>query len=208
VPQIVDYGMGNIRSLTNALIAIGLSVKIAKNPEDLEDAQPIILPGVGHFGTAMENMKANGMDARIIEKAGLGSPVLGICLGMQLLLESSDEACGIPGLGLIPGKAEKISPGNGRKVPHCQWNRADLVSLTACSETAPTEQFYFMHSYSVMPIQRNHIWMTSDYLGHSIVAAIKNDVVSGVQFHPEKSGDSGLNFFNRYFEELKSEHGL
>ena len=200
--------MGNIRSLNNALIAIGLSVNIAKEPENLCDGQPIILPGVGHFGTAMENMKANGMDERILETAGQGSPILGICLGMQLLLESSDEACGIPGLGLIPGKVEKISPENGRKVPHCQWNRANLVASRGYHEKAPIEQFYFMHSYSVVPAVQDHVWMTSDYRGHSIVAAIKNGVVGGVQFHPEKSGNSGLNFFKHYFEELIGEHGL
>ena len=200
--------MGNIRSLHNALTAIGLSVKIAKEPEGLEDQQPIILPGVGHFGTAMENMKANGMDASILEKAALGTPILGICLGMQLLLDLSDEACGISGLGLIPGKVEKISSSNGRKVPHCQWNRADLIDPSSYHVTESTEQFYFMHSYSVLPTMQDHIWMTSDYFGHPIVAAIKNGMVSGVQFHPEKSGTSGLKFFNRYFEGIIGENGL
>jgi imidazole glycerol-phosphate synthase subunit HisH len=176
---IVDYGAGNLRSVCNALHVLNQTYKLAREPADLDGVKGVLLPGVGHFGQLMSALEQLGFTSRLKAEAEGGTPLMGICLGMQALLESSEEALGVGGLGLLPGKVVKFT--DVPRVPHMGWNE---VVFNGSSEV-----FYFANSYYA-PVGD---WTTGVCkYGREFSAAVQRDNVSGVQFHPEKSGDAGL----------------
>jgi imidazole glycerol phosphate synthase glutamine amidotransferase subunit len=184
---LVDYGAGNLRSIANALDTFGLEYRVAEGPDQLADAAKVIVPGVGHFGAMMASLKASEMDQALLQKVATGVPLLGICLGMQVLFDSSEEAPGVPGLGLLSGSARRLP--ESVKVPQMGWNEV----LTA----EGSEHFYFANSY-VAPVGDFTIGKTT--YGLEFSAWVRNDLVEGFQFHPEKSGAAGLQLLREWCE--------
>jgi len=177
---VVDYGVGNLQSVVNALDRLSLPYAVCRRPEEVAAADRLLLPGVGHFGAAARAIEANGVAAALREAALAGKPLVGICLGMQLLLEGSDEAPGARGLGLLPGKSVALE---AKRVPHMGWN---LVRWNG-----RRDHYYFAHGFVAAP-RPEHVVATTELEGTELPAAIGRDRIVGVQFHPEKSGDRGL----------------
>ena len=186
---VIDYGAGNLKSVTKAMNHLGYANTIATKPEELERADGMILPGVGAFPMCMAALRKSGMDQAILRQAGK-KPLLGICLGMQMLLDSSTEMGGDRGLGLIPGTVERID--TSLKLPHIGWNSLrfyhDSPLFRGLEEGA---YVYFVHSFCGADVLPEQVIATTDY-GCSVVAAVQNGNVFGCQFHPEKSGETGL----------------
>jgi imidazole glycerol-phosphate synthase subunit HisH len=190
---IVDYGAGNIKSIQNAFSILGIhNVTLAKSEENLERADALILPGVGAFANCARNLRMSGLLPTLQELVLAKSvPILGICVGMQLFFESSTEEGFCKGLDWIPGTVEGINPPTGFKIPHVGWNQITIVQKnTIYNSTAEGTNFYFDHSYAVKCDQQFISGTT--YHGVEIVASIEKANIHGVQFHPEKSGKSGL----------------
>jgi glutamine amidotransferase len=188
---VVDYGMGNRRSVEKALEHVGARARITSDPADLRAADGLVVPGVGAFPKAMENLRELGLDELIAERLTAGAPVLGICLGMQLLFDSSVERGGAAGLGLLPGTVTRLQPGD-RKLPHIGWNLVRLQRDSALTEGLPREcAFYHVHSFVPRPSEASDVLGTSEY-GEAFVSAVDRDPLFGVQFHPEKSSAQGL----------------
>jgi imidazole glycerol phosphate synthase glutamine amidotransferase subunit len=177
---IVDYGAGNLRSVCNALDVLGKAYRIATAPQDLNEADGILLPGVGHFGQMLGSLETSHLAASIRAEAEEGTPLLGICLGMQALFDSSEEALGVPGLGLMPGQIKRFA--NVPRIPHMGWNEVRIKG-------GESHVYYFANSYYA-PLTE-YTTGTCDY-GHEFAAIVRHKNVSGVQFHPEKSGEAGL----------------
>ena len=190
---IIDYGVGNLFSLSSSLRMIGADAVITGDPEVIKGCERLILPGVGAFGDAMEKLKADGLDSLIIEEVQGGKPLLGICLGMQLLFEKSYEFGEHKGLGLIKGS---VVPLEGRipkdlKIPHIGWNSLKLYGSCPIFKNIKNGDFvYFVHSYFAEGCI-DSLAATTEY-GAEICAAASNGNVYGCQFHPEKSGETGL----------------
>ncbi|MFI5386357.1 MAG: imidazole glycerol phosphate synthase subunit HisH [Fimbriimonadales bacterium] len=178
---VVDYGAGNLRSVCNALDLFGHSYRIATTPGGLNDANGIILPGVGHFGSMMRSLNESGMATGLQAEAAESTPLLGICLGMQALFDSSEEAPGVAGLCLFNGEVRRFP--FDMRVPHMGWNEVLF-------QDGEREDFYFAHSFYA-PIGPHTAGWT-EYGGLPFSSIVWNGNVSGVQFHPEKSGGSGL----------------
>jgi imidazole glycerol-phosphate synthase subunit HisH len=188
---ILDYGMGNLRSVEKALEHVGARAAIGADPDQVRAADGLILPGVGAFPRAMERIRATGIDELIAERAAAGTPVLGICLGLQLLFERSEELGGADGLGLLPGTVTALDAG-GLKVPHIGWAPVAWEHDSALAEGIDAETpFYFVHSFAVRPAAGDETLGTAEY-GERFVCAVERDNVAGVQFHPEKSSGAGL----------------
>ena len=207
---IVDYGVGNLFSLQSSLKAIGAEVTVTGDPQVLRDADKIILPGVGAFGDAVEKLRQNGLDQVVIEQALNGKPLLGICLGMQLLFETGEEYGIHRGLGLIPGRVvsmEGVVP-EDYKIPHIGWNhlifpddRKGHVSgekrpIFKCIEEG--DCVYFVHSFFATDCKESVIADTE--YGALLTAAVQKDNIFGCQFHPEKSGQTGLSILKAFCE--------
>ena len=199
---IVDYGVGNLFSLRSSFAAIGAGAEVSAAPEALLAAERIVLPGVGAFGDAAEKLRRSGLDRAVLEAAARGTPLLGVCLGMQLLFERSFEHGEHPGLGLIPGEvrpiAEAIPP--ELKIPHIGWN-----ALNFTGRDCPLFRYvkegdcvYFVHSYYAAGCEA-HTVATAEY-GAPLTAAVQRGNVFGCQFHPEKSGGVGLNILRAFCE--------
>ena len=201
---IVDYGVGNLFSLSSSFRAIGADVRITGDPDTIRSADKIVLPGVGAFGDAAELLRQSGLDQVVIEEARLGKPLLGICLGMQLLLERSFEYGEHKGLGLIPGDVVPIAPvvPVGYKVPHIGWNALHFPKEKPVSPLfryiKEGDCVYFVHSYYGSNCEERVI-ATAEY-GRSLTAAVACGNVYGTQFHPEKSGSVGLNILRAFCE--------
>ncbi len=199
---VVDYNMGNLRSVQNAFLKIGSKVTIVKDPEKIKKYDKLILPGVGAFGDAMEHLKTNGMDEAIKEFATTKKPLLGICLGMQLLLDSSDEFGEHEGLGLIEGKVRKFDSSKFKtplKIPHMGWNELFSKSDTPLFKNLPKEFYlYFVHSYHAI-CESKYIIGESEY-GYTFASAIHKDNIYGLQPHPEKSHKNGLLILKNFTE--------
>ncbi len=192
---IIDYGMGNLRSVQKACEFLGYSAEISSDPKDIQSASKLILPGVGAFGDAMKHLDERGLTRPIKEKAASGTPFLGICLGMQLLFERSFEHGETEGLKLVPGEVvEFILP--NLKVPHMGWNVLH-AKANPLFDAGDDKYVYFVHSFYASGVLEENIIATSDY-GHPFVAAVQKDNVFGLQFHPEKSGDAGLDMLKRF----------
>jgi glutamine amidotransferase len=199
VIAIIDYGMGNLFSVEKALIRVGAQVTVTNEAEKIRAADKIILPGVGAFGDCMENLRSCGLVEVIGEVIASGKPFLGICLGLQLLFESSEEAPGVPGLGIFPGRVRKVNA-PGCKIPHMGWNsiRLQQQSPLFAALTKPA-YVYFVHSYHAVPEDPAMVTAVTDY-GGNVTAAVGRDNVQAVQFHPEKSGDTGLSILAAFKE--------
>ena len=197
---VIDYGAGNLKSVTKALDHLGYANTIVSRPEKLETADGMILPGVGAFPMCMAALRESGMDQAILQQAGK-KPLLGICLGMQMLLDSSTEMGGDQGLGLIPGTVEKIE--TNLKLPHIGWNSLNIVNpnpLTA--GLSDGDYVYFVHSFCAKVKNPEDLALTTDY-GTTVTAMIARGTVFGCQFHPEKSGPGGMTILRNFGELTK-----
>ena len=189
---VIDYDAGNIRSVEHALAALGLPAVLTRNPDVIRKADKVILPGVGAFGDAMENLNTYGLTRVIKEVVAAGKPFLGICLGMQLLFDSGEESPGAKGLSLLPGRILRIPEGDGLKIPHIGWNDLAFPKKSRLFEGIPEGSYvYFVHSYYLKADRIEDVAATTQY-GVEIHAAVEQGNVFGCQFHPEKSGDVGL----------------
>jgi glutamine amidotransferase len=197
---IIDYGMGNLGSVANALDYLGLEAEIVDNPSRLGTHDHLILPGVGSFGIAMRSLDASGWSDAIREKVADGIPLLGICLGMQLIFDVGEEHGTTAGLGLIPGRVVPLSPAPPCRVPHVGWNGLSYPRRHPLFQGAKEHvDFYFVHSYQCVPLLEEAVLARCDYGGEFVAAAGKANVV-GVQFHPEKSQDMGLKILETFAE--------
>lgn len=193
---IVDYGMGNLRSVQKAFERIGVTARIVPFPGDLERADGIVLPGVGAFGQAMDNLRAIGWDVALHEAVARGTPLLGICLGMQLLFESSEEMGQHAGLGMLRGEVKRFE--GTLKVPHMGWNIVRAKRASLLLRDVPDGSYaYFVHSYYCAPSDESLILATTDY-GIEFPSIVGQGNVFGVQFHPEKSQHVGLKILQNF----------
>jgi glutamine amidotransferase len=190
---IVDYGMGNRRSVEKALERVGARVLMTGDHDALEAADGLVVPGVGAFPAAMERLRAAGLDELVIRRARAGTPVLGLCLGMQLLFERSVELGGDTGLGLLPGEVIELHPDPPTlKIPHIGWNVVSLTRSSPLTEGLPERvAFYHVHSFVARPGEAGDVLGRGDY-GGPFVSIVARDPIYGVQFHPEKSSTHGL----------------
>jgi imidazole glycerol-phosphate synthase subunit HisH len=186
---IVDYGMGNRRSVEKAFEHVGAEVRVTADHEAIRAADAVVVPGVGAFPEAMRRLSAAGLDGVIRERAGEGTPVLGICLGMQLLFEASAEHEGAAGLGLLPGE---VTPLEAPKLPHIGWNRVALERPSGLTEgLGEAVAFSHVHSFVCRPLEDGDVVGRGEY-GERFASIVERDNVAGVQFHPEKSSRDGL----------------
>ncbi len=196
---IVEYGMGNLRSVEIGLRRAGAEAKLICRPEELEQCAGVVLPGVGAFGQGMENLRRQGLVEPLRRWAAGDKPFLGICLGLQLLFEQSEESENTPGLGAIAGRVVRFSSVD--KVPHMGWNSVEHGPAAQTSPYAPAlphgEYFYFVHSYYVVPEDEAVVLGTTEY-GTRFASAIGRGLLVATQFHPEKSGEVGLEFLKRF----------
>lgn len=199
---VIDYGMGNLYSLGKALERLGYSYEFVSVPEQLQAYRGLILPGVGAFGDAMNNIRELGLEEAIRAYVASGKPILGICLGMQLLFTRSEEHGSHQGLNLLQGEVVRFQ--GDFKVPHMGWNQ---LKLTAPShpllEGVSTEDYvYFVHSYHVRVENASDLLATTDYYG-DVTAIVGRDRVYGMQFHPEKSGDTGMRLLQNFAKQCE-----
>ena len=190
--KIVDYGMGNLRSVQKAFEKLGHEAIICDQAAQLGDADKLVLPGVGAFRDAIHELRAKGLVPPILDHVAAGKPFLGICLGLQLLFDVSYEEGEWPGLGIVPGKVLRFQDQPDLKIPHMGWNQLTIVGEPALFNAIPRDaHFYFVHSYHVVPNDRSVVIAESDH-GGKFVAAIGRDNLWATQFHPEKSQKHGL----------------
>ena len=197
---IIDYDAGNIKSVEKALAYLGEETVVSRDPEVLTKADKVILPGVGSFGEAMENLHKYDLVPVIKDMINEGTPFLGICLGLQLLFESSEETPGVEGLGILKGKILRIPPSPGLKIPHMGWNSLKLQNNGRLFENLPEEPYvYFVHSYYLKAADESIVKATTEYSTH-IHASVEQGNVFACQFHPEKSSDTGLQILKNFVE--------
>jgi len=189
---IVDYGMGNRRSVEKALEHVGVRASVSRDPERLREAGGLILPGVGAFPRAMANLREFGLEQLLRERVAAGTPMLGICLGMQLAFDSSSELGGAQGLGIVPGEVRVLRAGT-LKLPHIGWNEVRLQRPDSplLAELPSRCAFYHVHSYAPVPADAEDVLGTADY-GEPFATVVQRGTFYGVQFHPEKSSAAGL----------------
>ena len=196
----IDYDAGNIKSVEKALLLLGHEVEVTGDPERILKAEKVILPGVGAFGDAMENLKRAGLDEVIRQVAAKRTPFLGICLGLQLLFERSDEAPGAEGLGLLEGEILKIPDQEGLKIPHMGWNSLHLEHGGRLFRGIEEQSYvYFVHSYYLKAKDESIVKASTEYSTH-IHASVEKDNIFGCQFHPEKSSEVGLRILKNFVE--------
>lgn len=195
---IIDYGMGNIHSVKKALELYGAKIKVSNNPKEIAACSKLVLPGVGAFGDAMQELEKQGLAKLIKDMIKDKKPFLGICLGMQLLFEKSEEANKVKGLGIIKGEVKKFT-GSKLKVPHMGWNqiRRKTEICPLLKDIAEGSFVYFCHSYYPQPKDASVISATTDY-GRDFASVVRQDNVYGAQFHPEKSQAIGLKMLENF----------
>ncbi len=195
---IIDYGMGNLASVKNAFAKLGYEAGISSRPEDILAADKVVLPGVGAFADAVNNLRRDGMDRVISAVVKKQTPLLGICLGLQLLFGASEENGLHQGLGIIKGKVVKFDLPQEYKVPHMGWNQVRPAADSRLFKGIKGgSYFYFVHSYYVIPEDDSYITATSDY-SRDFVCALEWRNVFATQFHPEKSGEPGLRILHNF----------
>jgi len=194
---IIDYDAGNLKSVEKALLFLGEEAKITSNAEEILSADKIILPGVGAFGDAMEKLNSSGLSEVIREAVKRKIPLLGICLGLQLLFEASEESPGVEGLSVLKGKIKRIPDKEGFKVPHIGWNSLKINPESRLFAGIPENSYvYFVHSY-YLAAEEPIVAAKTDYVA-DIHAAVEKEQVFACQFHPEKSGDIGLKLLKNF----------
>ena len=193
---IIDYGMGNLRSVQKAFEFLGEQAVITDDAQTIARAGHVVLAGVGAFGDAMQRLRDTGLDRAVLDAAGAGKPLLGICLGMQLMFESSEENGVHTGLGLFPGAVTRFANIPGLKVPHMGWNTLDTRACTLFGADEHPD-VYFVHSYCVADVDDSFTAATCTY-GQTFTAAVCRGNVMATQFHPEKSGAAGLEMLRRF----------
>jgi len=193
---IIDYGVGNLRSVEKAFTTQGIPAVLSSDENTLRSAEKLVLPGVGAFAACMRGLKENGFDRLVLDAARSGTPILGVCVGMQMLFEESVEFGVHPGLGLIPGRVERFP--ETVRVPQVGWNQVHIAREHPLFDGITEESFfYFVHSYYVAPTYRENVLGESDYgLRYTSVCGAEN--VVGVQFHPEKSQSAGLKLLKNF----------
>lgn len=197
---LVDAGTGNLRSVQKALESLGASVQRTDDPEAVRAGERVILPGVGAFGDFMDGLRARRLEPVIKEVAERGTPLLGICVGMQALFEVGEEMGQHPGLGLLPGRAVCFPGQPGLKVPHTGWNQLEVRKGAALfDEISSGAYVYFNHSFYCLPEESSDILATTDY-GFQYASAVQRGNIQGVQFHPEKSQKVGLRLLRSFLE--------
>ena len=195
---IIDYDAGNLRSVEKALLSLGETPVITRDRKTILKADKVILPGVGSFGDAMGKLKQYDLVDVICETVDQGTPFLGICLGLQLLFEESEESQGVPGLGILKGKIRRIPNTPGLKIPHMGWNSLTLRPETRLFSGLGEEPYvYFVHSYYLEAADPEIVAASADY-GVVIHAAVETGNVFACQFHPEKSSDTGLQILKKF----------
>ena len=197
---IVDYDAGNIKSVEKALQFLGKEPVVTRDKETLLQAEKVIVPGVGAFGDAMGKMHQYGLVEVLREIAAKGTPLLGICLGLQLFFESSEETPGVEGLGLLPGKIVRIPDKEGFKIPHMGWNSIQINPASRLLKGIEEGAYvYFVHSYYLQAENEADVAATTDYVVN-IHAAAEHENIFATQFHPEKSGEIGLRILKNFIE--------
>lgn len=200
---LIDYGMGNLHSVQQAFLRLGKPIKLVNNPDDLTGCEALVLPGVGAFDPAMEQLKKTELipDIKIWVKEE--KPLLGICLGLQLLFESSDEGLS-KGLGLLKGRVERLPNNQGERIPHMGW--ALLNQTNSCPLLDPNDHsswMYFVHSYAAVPIQKEDLAATATFGQSNVTAIVWKGTIGACQFHPEKSSRSGQQLLSRWLKWLE-----
>jgi imidazole glycerol-phosphate synthase subunit HisH len=200
---VLDYGMGNLRSVARAIAHVGGEPAVTADAAAALEADGLVVPGVGHFGACMRNLRDRGLDAVVKEFVAGGRPVFGVCVGMQILFEGSEEAPDVPGLGVFEGISRRLGAGNV-KVPHMGWNTVTWTHGAGhpYALDVPNTWFYFVHSYA--PPARPDVIGMATYGESLIAAAVANDNVFATQFHPEKSGDAGLALYEAFVREVRA----
>lgn len=197
---IVDYGMGNLRSVSKAFQSQGFDVAVTRDPSQISQATGLVLPGVGAFGDCVNNLNDYGLTSPIKDFIDSGRPFLGICLGLQVLFEESEESPGLPGLGIFKGKVVRFPDlkEEGLKVPHMGWNEIKIVKDTPVLKDIPQDSwFYFVHSYYASP-EDDSISAVKTTYGFEFTAAVSKDNIFASQFHPEKSSTLGLKIVRNF----------
>ncbi len=197
---IIDYDAGNIKSVEKALLLLGQEAVVTGDKDTILAADKVVLPGVGAFGDAMGNLRRTGLDNVIRKVAEKGTPFLGICLGLQLLFERSDEAPGVDGLGILKGEILRIPDKEGLKIPHMGWNSLHLENDGRLFRGVEEGAYvYFVHSYYLKAAEESIVKASAEYSVH-IHASVEKDNVFACQFHPEKSSDVGLSILKNFVE--------
>ena len=198
--SIIDYDAGNIKSVEKAVESLGFETVLTRDRKTIVGADHVILPGVGAFGDAMKRLDSYGLTEVIREVADRQIPLLGICLGQQLLFDMSEESPGVEGLGLIKGKVKKIPSGNGLKVPNIGWNSLEIKGKGRLFEGIENGSFvYFVHSYYCSAEDRTVVKAEIDY-NLTVDASVEKDNIFACQFHPEKSSDTGLKILENFLK--------
>jgi len=188
---IVDWGGGNVGSMVRALTRAGASVRCVRSHQEAGAADRMVLPGVGHFGAVMQALRDRGLDRLVMDHLASGRPFLGVCVGLQVLFEASEEAPRVPGLGILRGRVVRL---NAPKIPHVGFN---LVEVVRPSRFLDSDYYYFVNSYHAVPEDPDLTVAVTEY-GARFTAAVESGAILAVQFHPEKSGDAGLALLARF----------
>ncbi len=200
---IVDYGSGNLRSVQKAFEYVEARAEIGSDPEEVRAAAGVVLPGVGAFGPAMAALRSRGLAEALCDRVAAGVPFLGVCLGLQLLFEASEESPGVAGLGLVPGEVRKLPA--GPKVPHMGWNQIEICKESSLLAGIPDgAAFYFVHSYVVLPRSPADVLTFTEY-GKGFVSGVERDNVAAFQFHPEKSSHLGVEIYRNFARKVKQQ---
>jgi len=198
---IIDYGVGNLFSVEKAFVKLGADVIVTSDAEEIAKADKIVLPGVGAFGDCMQNLIESGLIPTILDAVATGKPFLGICVGLQILFEGSEESPGIAGLGIIKGMVKKIYAPT-LKIPHMGWNSLELAAVSPLFQALPKSPYvYFVHSYYAVPEDPSVITAVTEY-GQQVTAAVAQKNIQATQFHPEKSGDIGLLILKNFIKSV------
>jgi glutamine amidotransferase len=197
--HIIDYGVGNLGSVARAFGRLGVAIELTSDPDTIRGSRRLVLPGVGHFGESMTNLRQRGLEGPLREAVKEGASLLGICVGFQMLFDFSEEAPGVEGLGLLPGTVKRFP--SHLQVPHIGWNQLELGRRNGLLEGIKNgDYFYFLHSYYIQPDSPGVVHASTDY-GVTFCSVGLRENIAGIQFHPEKSQDLGLvvlrNFYQR-----------